>query len=63
MAITFGYARGSASGQSLDAQRGALRAAGVDARHVCVETASGRHADRPVHAALVAQLQHGTRSW
>lgn len=59
MAITFGYARVSTSGQSLDAQRGALHAAGVDARHVHVETASGRRADRPVLAALLAQLQQG----
>ncbi len=59
MAITFGYARVSTSGQSLDAQRDALHAAGVDARHVYVETASGRRADRPVLVALLADLQQG----
>jgi DNA invertase Pin-like site-specific DNA recombinase len=59
MAITFGYARVSTSGQSLDAQCDALHAAGVDARHLHIETASGRRADRPVLAELLAQVEQG----
>ncbi|HWV76002.1 MAG TPA: recombinase family protein [Isoptericola sp.] len=59
MAITFGYARVSTSTQNLDAQRDALRAAGVDARHLRVETASGRRDDRRVLAQLLAELDEG----
>lgn len=59
MSIVFGYARVSTSSQSLDAQRDALLAAGVDERHLYVETASGRRGDRPVLAALVDQLAAG----
>lgn len=59
MAITFGYARVSTSTQNLDAQRDALLAVGVDARHLRVETASGRRDDRPVLAALLTDLGEG----
>ncbi|WP_225220757.1 recombinase family protein [Oerskovia merdavium] len=59
MAITFGYARVSTAGQNLDAQRDALRAAGVDDRHVYVEKASGTRADRPALRALLEQVHDG----
>ena len=59
MAITFGYARVSTATQNLDAQRVALLAAGVDARHLRVETASGRRDDRPVLAGLLAEVDKG----
>lgn len=59
MTITFGYARVSTSTQSLDAQRDALLAAGVDVRHLRVEMASGRRDDRPVLAALLAEVADG----
>ena len=55
IAITFGYARVSTAAQVLDA----LRAAGVDDRHVRVETASGRRPDRPVLAGLLSELGEG----
>ncbi|WP_402372963.1 recombinase family protein [Isoptericola rhizosphaerae] len=59
MAITFGYARVSTSTQNLDGQRDALVAASVDARHLRVETASGRRDDRPVLTQLLAEVAEG----
>jgi len=59
MTILFGYARVSTAGQSLDGQLDQLHAAGVDERHVRVETASGRRQDRPVLAALLQDVADG----
>ncbi|GAA4729920.1 recombinase family protein [Isoptericola chiayiensis] len=59
MAMTFGYARVSTAGQTLDSQLDALRAAGVDQRQIHVETASGARDDRPVLNELVEQVQDG----
>lgn len=52
-----GYARVSTTGQSLEAQREDLRAAGCVA--VFCETASGGRGDRPELAKAVAALPHG----
>ena len=59
MAMTFGYARVSTAGQTLDSQIDALVAAGVDRRQIRVETASGARDDRPVLSELVEQVQDG----
>jgi DNA invertase Pin-like site-specific DNA recombinase len=56
MAI-YGYARVSTNGQTLDAQRAALRAAG--AAKVFHETASGAKGDRKALAKAIATLETG----
>ena len=55
--MIYGYARVSTDGQTLDAQREALRAAGVE--RIFEETASGAKTDRVEIARLVAALAHG----
>ena len=55
--MLLGYARVSTEGQSLDAQRDALAAAGV--RRVYEEKASGNRADRPELLRLMDQLRPG----
>ena len=53
----FGYARGSTDGQTLDAQREALRAAGAE--KVFQETASGAKTDRRELAKAIKALNAG----
>lgn len=53
----FGYARVSTDGQTLDAQRAALKAAGAE--KIFEETASGARSDRPQLARLLKQLAAG----
>lgn len=57
MAEIYGYARVSTDGQTLDAQRVALKAAG--AQRVFEETASGARSDRRQLARAIAQLASG----
>ncbi|WP_402377927.1 recombinase family protein [Isoptericola rhizosphaerae] len=59
MAMTFGYARISTAGQTLDSQLDALTTADVDRRQIRIETASGARDDRPVLTELVEQVQDG----
>lgn len=54
---TFGYARVSTDGQTLDAQREALRAAGAE--KIFQETASGAQTDRRQLARVLAALNAG----
>lgn len=55
--MLIGYARVSTDGQSLDAQRAALRAAGCETLYC--ETASGARTDRPWLAKALAALETG----
>ncbi len=55
--MIYGYARVSTDGQTLDAQREALRAAGAE--RIFEETASGAKTDRAGIARLVAALAPG----
>lgn len=60
---TYGYARVSTSKQaaSLDAQREALIARGIDARHVYADVCSGAKKSRPEFDALVRAVGDGDR--
>ncbi|MBY0362338.1 MAG: recombinase family protein [Phreatobacter sp.] len=53
--MIFGYARVSTDGQTLDAQRQALKAAGADT--IYAETVSGARGDRRELGRLLAKLQ------
>ncbi|MDO8147419.1 recombinase family protein [Isoptericola sp. b515] len=59
MAMTFGYARVSTAGQTLDSQLDQLVAANVDRQKIKVEAASGARDDRPVLTELIEHLQEG----
>ena len=56
-----GYVRVSKAdgSQVTDLQRDALRAAGVNARHIYEDTASGKRDDRPGLAACLKALREG----
>ena len=56
---SIGYARISTGDQTLDLQRDALLAAGVDARHLYEDAASGKRDDRPGLAACLKALRQG----
>ncbi len=60
---TYGYARVSTSKQaaSLEAQREALIARGIDARHVYADVCSGAKKSRPEFDALVRAVGDGDR--
>lgn len=51
--VLWGYARVSSTSQNLDRQLDALRAAGIDERHILTEKKSGRDFERPVFLSLV----------
>ena len=59
--MLIGYMRVSSAGerQSVDLQRDALIAAGVDERHVHQDRASGARDDRPGLKACLADLRPG----
>ena len=51
--VIFGYARVSSLSQNLDRQIDALRAYGIDDRHLMLEKQSGKDFNRPVFLSLV----------
>ena len=57
--MLFGYARVSTQAQNMALQLEALKAAGVDKKHIRQETISGTvsHKDRPVLKKLLARLK------
>ena len=59
--MLFGYARVSTQDQNMALQLEALKAAGVDKKHIRQETISGTvsHKDRPVLKKLLARLKPG----
>lgn len=57
--ITFGYARVSTVSQTLDQQRDALHAAGVEPGHLYVDQMSGARTDRPGLEELLRTAREG----
>ncbi|MEM1113739.1 MAG: recombinase family protein [Pseudomonadota bacterium] len=57
--VKVGYARVSTTGQSLDAQLEALRAAGCENKNIYSEKKSGTNADRPQLKAMLKYVRDG----
>ena len=59
MPKTYGYIRVSTRAQREERQRIALRQAGVANQNIFVDTATGKHFDRPAYRRLLCRLRQG----